>query len=90
MKPTKIILRYWFALTSVLSFVGGWIILAHSPKPINPNSGSSSSLAPLPTLPPIQSFGSQNNNNNGFGIFSSPQSNSQQNFGIPMMRTGGS
>ena len=88
MKSMKIFLRYWFAITSVLSFVGGWIIFAHSPKPIQPTKANNSP-APLPNQSPIQTFGVPNSNsNNGFGIFS-PQNNTQQGFGFSI-RTGGS
>jgi len=91
MKPIKKYLRYWFAVTSVLSFVGGWIILAHSPKPVPPTK--TTNLAPLQALPSIQTFGTTNNNNNGFDLFSTgPQNNNQSGsgFGFPVMRTGGS
>ena len=94
MKPYKNFLRYWFAITSVLSFVGGWIIFAHSPKPVNPTNTvkGTNSRAPIPTLPPIQTFGSSNNTNNGLGgLFSSgSQNNNQQGLGFPRIRTGGS
>jgi hypothetical protein len=91
MKPTKNFLRIWFAITSVLSFIGGWIILAHSPKPVQPTSTKGTNeLAPLPTLPPIQTFGTSNNNN-GFGLFSQGTNNNPSSgFGFPTMRTGGS
>ncbi len=91
MKPFKNFLRYWLAVTSVLTFVGGWIILAHSPKPVQPNKNSSS-LAPLPGLPSIQQFGNSNNNN-GSGLFSPLLPNNSQSgsgFGFPTLRTGGS
>ena len=89
-KPFKIFLRYWFAITSVLSFMAGWIILAHSPKPVQPTKANND-IAPLPTLPPIQTFGNDNNNN-AFGFFSNNnvQTNSQSGLGFPRMRTGGS
>ncbi len=88
MKPFKNFLRYWLAVMSIFTFVGGWIILAHSPKPVQPNK-STSSLAPLQNLAPIQTFG---NNNNGSGLFPSLPSNSQPSsgFGFPTLRTGGS
>ncbi len=94
MKPMKIFLRYWFAITSVLSFVAGWVVLAHSPKPVSSTSTSSSGLAPLPTLAPLNLNGTANSNNNNGGIlgglFSSGSSNnSQPGFGFSM-RTGGS
>jgi hypothetical protein len=87
MKPFRKVLRYWFAFASLLSFLGGWIMLAHSPKPVQPTSVNASAL---PALPPIQAFGSDINNN-GLGFFSpGSQSNSQLNSGFPLMRTGGS
>lgn len=93
MKPYKNFLRYWFVITSILSFVGGWIIFAHSPKPVQPTSNKgTNSLAPLTTLPPIQTFGTSNNNNGGGlgGLFSGSSNNNQQGFGFPTIRTGGS
>ncbi len=68
MKIFKLGLRFWIGLTSLSSFFGGWILLAHAPKPAQ--SGASSSTAPsvmatpLPTLAPlapIQGFSAQNN-----------------------------
>jgi hypothetical protein len=92
MKPYKNFLRIWFAITSVLSFAGGWIILAHSPKPVQPTSSKGSdSLVPLPTLPPIQTFGTNNNSGNGFQLFQPNTGNAPSSgFGFPVMRTGGS
>jgi len=87
MKPFKNALRYWFAITSVLSFLGGWIILAHSPKPVQQTA--TVNAAPLPTLPPIQAFG--NSNDNGPSFFSpNSQVNSQPSTGFRRLRTGGS
>ncbi len=92
MKPMKTFLRYWFAITSVLSFVAGWIILAHSPKPVQPSTKGTNSLAPLPGTSTIQTFGVPNSGSNsgsGFGLFLTPQNNSQG-FSFPSIRTGGS
>lgn len=87
MKTFRKILRYWIAVASVLSFLGGWVILAHSPKPVQPVAVQS---AVLPTLPPIQAFGDVNNNN-GPGFFSpNSQASPQSSLGFPRMRTGGS
>lgn len=90
MKLFRKILRFWIALASLLTFLGGWIILAHSPKPVQPQLVTVQSLA---TLPPIQAYGS-NVNNNGLGFFSNnapanPQSN-QPSAGMPTLRTRGS
>jgi hypothetical protein len=88
MKPYRKLLRYWFAIASVLSFLGGWIMLAHAPKPVQVtriNSAASDS-----NLSPIQAFGSDVNNN-GLNFFSpGTQSNIQPNSGFPLMMTGGS
>ncbi len=77
-------LRYWIAIASVLSFLGGWVILAHSPKPVQPVTVQSI------TLPTIQPFDS-NINNNGLGFFSdNSQANPQLRSGLPSLRTRGS
>lgn len=56
MRLTKIALRVWIGMTSMFSFVAGWIMLAQSPKPVQPRSisaPSSAMVAPLPTLAPL-------------------------------------
>jgi hypothetical protein len=90
MKLYKTLLHTWIALMSVLTFLGGWAMLAHSRKPIQTTSQSSSavSLAPLPTLAPIQAFGSGNSNTN-FVPQIAPMQQTNNNF-FPVMRTGGS
>jgi len=71
MKIFRKLLRYWIGIASVLSFLGGWVILAHSPKPVQFQS-SSSAIQPsaLPTLPPIQAYGATTGN--GITFFSTP------------------
>jgi hypothetical protein len=90
MKLYKTLLHVWIALMSVLTFLGGWAMLAHSRKPVQPAAQSSASvnLAPLPTLPPIQAFGSGTSNNNAFVPQVAPVQQSSSFF--PVMRTGGS
>ena len=94
MKIFRKLLRYWIAIASVLSFLGGWVILAHSPKPVQPQAPSVPSSAAVQNLPPIQAYGS-NVNNNGLGFFSNnsqaaPQAAPQSSLGMPMLRTRGS
>lgn len=89
MKPLKTTLHIWIAIASTLSFLGGWAMLAHSPKPIQPGQAQTSvvSITPLPTLPPIQFF------NNGFAnspIQNSIAPNPLVSSGVPLMRTRGS
>ena len=56
MKIFRKILRYWIGIASLLSFLGGWVILAHSPKPVQLQSASSLQPMALPSLPPIQAY----------------------------------
>ncbi len=64
MKPLKLALRIWFTITSVLSFLIGWALLSHAPKPASIFSSQTnlssvsvpSAVDPLPTLAPIPSL----------------------------------
>lgn len=67
MKPVKISLRIWIAITSLASFLAGWIIFSHAGKPAPLFSSTSSNdtqptvsttIDPLPTLAPIPSLNS--------------------------------
>src|SRR5664280_2596915 len=62
MKIFRKLLRYWIGIASVLSFLGGWVILAHSPKPVQLQSTSPVQPIALPSLPPIQAYGATTNN----------------------------
>jgi hypothetical protein len=53
MKLFKFGLRIWITLTSVSSFLAGWVLLAHSPKPAQPKSAPPVVVTPLPTLAPL-------------------------------------
>jgi hypothetical protein len=87
MKLFRKLLRYWIAIASVLSFLGGWVILAHSPKPVQPETLQQTAVL---NLPPIQAFGSDANGN-GLGFFpNNSQANPQPGFGMPRLRTRGS
>jgi hypothetical protein len=94
-------LHLWIMLTSVLSFLLGWIMLAHAPKPVQNVSSPSTFVTPLPTLAPLPNIGSGNDQNSGNFLQSSPFSlqpsnnnfNSNNNFAPaprPLFRTGGS
>jgi hypothetical protein len=62
MKLFKFGMRFWITLTSVFSFLVGWIMLAHSPKPVEASAAQpSSSVSPLPTLAPLQPLNFSNN-----------------------------
>jgi len=86
MKLLKFGLRFWIALTSVFSFMVGWVMIAHSPKPVQSSTASSSVSAP-PTLTPLQplNFNSNNSQSSPF-IVQSPSNIAQ----APIFKTGGS
>jgi len=92
MKTTKNGLRIWIASASVVSFMGGWSLLAHAPKPAplvtnsqNP-SVSAPALAPLPTLQPLPQLNGSTQAQNLQPLQTMPQT---QSF-FPRMRTSGS
>jgi hypothetical protein len=86
MKIIKTALHYWFAIISVVSFLAGWGMLAHSLKPIQPSQATSGNTASLPALPPIQAYDGGIGNGSGLNL-SAP--NNQSNI-YPILRSGGS
>jgi hypothetical protein len=64
MKILKIGIRFWLTLTSVLSFLTGWVMLAHAPKPNQTGFPASNVTAPLPTLEPLRPLAGSDDNNN--------------------------
>lgn len=86
MKPLRKGLRVWIAAASVFTFFGGWILLAHSPKPVQPTSSSTTNS--VTTIAPYQGFGdSGSQSGSGLNQFFP---NSRSNSSSPMLRTGGS
>ncbi len=101
MRFFKASLRTLIMLTSTFSFLGGWILLAHSLKPTSNSSSSTSSVSaiepdiaatPLPTLAPLPGMNVQQQTQpaqqNLFNIITQPQQ--QQVQVMPMFRTSGS
>ncbi len=91
MKLLKFGVRFWITLTSVASFVGGWIMLAHAPKPDQQNSVysnvSSSAVPTLEPLPPLSEFNASGNDVQGQPWFAiQPRTRSSR----PFFTTGGS
>ena len=104
MKPLKLGLRVWFTITSLISFLAGWMLLSHAgkPAPLIPSSSNSgaattsditTTLAPIPTLPPVPSLSqlTTSNSNNATTIQSLPSlpSTTSNNF-FPTFRGRGS
>ena len=86
MRLLKFGLRFWLTLTSMISFLAGWILLAHSPKPV---AASSSNTSAVPTLAPLQPLNSFQSGDDDFQNQSS--FNNQPQFRQrPMFRSGGS
>ena len=87
MKILKAGLRVWITLASVLSFVGGWILLVHAPKPYqSTRTAADPQIEALPTLPPLSNFSSGNTFQNQQPQFQQQPFFSRQ----PAFRTGGS
>ncbi len=101
MRFFKATLRALIMLVSMFSFLGGWILLAHSLKPVSNSSSSSSTtstsviaVTPLPTLAPLAPIGSQQSQitqpiqQNSFSFISPPPQPQVQ--AMPMFSTSGS
>jgi hypothetical protein len=89
MKLLKSATHYWIAIISVLSFLVGWGMLAHSLKPVQSSQASSPHTASLPALPPIQAFGALTGNNGGSGLNLTAPGNPPASV-FPRLRSGGS
>jgi hypothetical protein len=91
MKYLKSGLRFWITIASVLSFVGGWIMLVHAPKPDQSSSIQNAITNTRPTLeplPPLPNSGDDEVRQSGPGFFDvQPRLRTQSN---PFFVTGGS
>jgi hypothetical protein len=93
MKVYRKVLRGWIAITSVFTFLGGWIILAHSPKPLQTQTTTTTQSVSLPNLPAIQAYDGSNSNGPSLFSNSAPSTTApaiQQNTGQTFLRTRGS
>jgi len=93
MKPLKSFLHALIVLASLAGLLVGWGTLAHSRKPVSSNPPATTDSIALPTLAPLQSYGSGSNfgglqlNMNGLQPLS-PQTRRPR--GSSVLRTGGS
>ena len=89
MKTLKSKLRLWVTTLSLASFVGGWIMLAHAPKPASLIQDiASASLPTLEPLPPLSAFDPGSSGVQNQQLFNIQP---RQRFGFnPFFRTGGS
>src|ERR1051325_6718832 len=90
MKLLKLGLHVWLTIASVLSFIGGWILLVHAPKPKQGISLYSVTKAQptLEPLPPLQSVGGDEDNSQNQSFFNvQPDIQARSR---PFFQTGGS
>jgi len=88
MKAYKTFLHLWITFASLLSFLGGWALLAHAKKPVQPVHTTPVNIAPMPTLPPIQFF---NGGEGGSGLnYITPNNSLASQQSAPLLMTGGS
>ena len=76
MKIFKFGLNIWITIVSLLSFLLGWVALAHAPKPVQAGASLPALSAPaIPTLEPLQPLqsGSGGNSSSGFQFDQSNQ-----------------
>jgi len=88
MKITKLGIRFLIMIASTVSFLGGWIMLAHAPKPFQGTSSqqANTTLPTLEPLAPLSDFGSGQNNFQSQTFFNTqPRARSN-----PFFTTGGS
>jgi hypothetical protein len=53
MKFWKSLIRVWFTLASLSSFLIGWVVLVHAPKP---NQFNPANVPTMPSLDPVPSL----------------------------------
>jgi hypothetical protein len=76
MKILKLGLRFWISIASMMSFLVGWVMLAHAPKPSQNSQTAGNVVTQLPTLEPLPSLSNDNRSN----IQNQPFFNDQQSF----------
>lgn len=93
MKLLKAGLRVWITIASVVSFISGWILLVHAPKP-NQSASLYDATTPksqptLAPLPPLSNFGGGDDDSQNQFSFNNvqPRVRAQSN---PFFTTGGS
>ncbi|HEX9018787.1 MAG TPA: hypothetical protein VF806_06355 [Anaerolineaceae bacterium] len=88
----KFFIRLWIGIASLIAFLGGWIILGHSGKPVSASAATTvdntaAQLAPLPTLAPLPSLDSSSTDATTIQQIQPQQSFT---FNMPRFRTRGS
>jgi hypothetical protein len=81
MKFWKSLIRVWFTLASLASFLVGWAVLAHAPKP---NQFNASNVPALPRLDPVPSLQQVMFSGESQSLFTQPRQQTR------ILRSGGS
>lgn len=92
MKIFRFAMNTWITAASILSFLLGWVALAHAPKPVQNIQTPAASSPAIPTLVPLQSLqfgGDQGNTFQNFQV-QIPVQVPNNNVSMPAFRTGGS
>jgi hypothetical protein len=84
MKFWKSLIRVWFTLASLASFLVGWAVLAHAPKP---NQFNPSNVPAMPRLDPVPTLNQVMLSDQSQSFFQSSQRSNQQ---VMVLRSGGS
>ena len=87
MKIWKTVIRIWFTLASLVSFLVGWSVLAHAPKP---NQFNLSDVPPMPGLDPVPSLNQVMFSSQSDDGFFQPQPSQRSNQRALVLRSGGS
>lgn len=83
----KNLIRVWLTLASIISFLVGWVVLAHAPKP---NQFNPANVPAAPRLPPVPSLNQViNSGEDGSQNFLQMQ-RAQPVQRMPILRSGGS
>jgi hypothetical protein len=81
MKFWKSLIRIWFTLASLSSFLIGWAVLAHAPKP---NQFNSANVPSMPRLDPVPSLQQVMLSEQSQSLFNQPRQQTR------ILRSGGS
>ncbi len=88
MKLWKVLIRIWLTLVSLISFVIGWAVIAHAPKP---NQFNPASVPAAPKLNPVPSLDQViNSSNDQSQSFFQQLQSAQSVQRMPVLRSGGS
>lgn len=97
MKIYRKALRIWITISSLISFLIGWVFLAHIPEAglsTSTSAASTANILNLPAIPSVNELSNTNPNGSGVQLFSfTPSTSSQsqtQTTTVPGLRTRGS